>query len=148
MVSFTGSAAVGWQIKATAARKKVALELGGNAAVVVEPDCDWKAAIPKIAAAAFGYAGQSCISIQRILVHSDIHSAFRKALATHVTDHIRAGDPSEKSTIIGPMINAAERRENPRLDPRCRTPWRTFAHPDPPRRQFPARPGASGKCSL
>jgi acyl-CoA reductase-like NAD-dependent aldehyde dehydrogenase len=111
MVSFTGSAAVGWQIKAAAARKKVALELGGNAAVIVEPDCDWKAAVPKIAAAAFGYAGQSCISVQRILVHSEIHSAFRKALVTHITDNIRAGDPSEKSTLVGPMIHAAEREK-------------------------------------
>jgi len=111
MVSFTGSAAVGWQIKATAARKKVTLELGGNAAVIVEPDCDWKSAIPKIAAAAFGYAGQSCISIQRILVHAGIHSAFRKALVAHVNDNIRAGDPSDKSTIVGPMINAAEREK-------------------------------------
>jgi len=111
MVSFTGSAAVGWQIKATAARKKVALELGGNAAVVVEPDFDWRTAIPKIAAAAFGYAGQSCISVQRILVHKDIHSSFRKALVTHITDNIRAGDPSDQNTIIGPMINAAEREK-------------------------------------
>ncbi|MFZ4777624.1 MAG: aldehyde dehydrogenase family protein [Terrimicrobiaceae bacterium] len=111
MVSFTGSAAVGWHLKAKAARKKVALELGGNAAIVVEPDCDWRAAIPKIAAAAYGYAGQSCISVQRILVHTDIHDAFREELAAYITAKVVAGDPSEKSTIVGPMINAAEREK-------------------------------------
>ncbi len=111
MVSFTGSAAVGWRIKAAAARKKVALELGGNAAVVVEPDCDWKTAIPKIAAAAFGYAGQSCISVQRILVHASIYDTFRNTLISHVTDHIRAGDPLEKTTVVGPMIDAAAREK-------------------------------------
>ncbi len=109
MVSFTGSAQVGWDIKAKAARKKVALELGGNAAVVVEPDCDWQAAIPKIAAASYGYAGQSCISVQRILVHKDIHGAFRRELIDFINKKIPAGDPSDKSTIVGPMINAGER---------------------------------------
>lgn len=111
MVSFTGSTAVGWRLKSQAVRKKVALELGGNAAVVVEPDCDWKAAVPKIAAAAFGYAGQSCISVQRILVHKDIHSAFREALIAHIAANIHAGDPSEKSTTVGPMIDAGAREK-------------------------------------
>ncbi len=111
MVSFTGSAAVGWQLKAKAAKKKVALELGGNAAVVVEPDCDWKAAVPKIASAAYGYAGQSCISVQRILVHRDIHAAFRDLLVAHITAHVTVGDPSERRTIVGPMINSGEREK-------------------------------------
>ena len=111
MVSFTGSAQVGWRMKAQAAKKKVALELGGNAAVVVEPDCDWKAAIPKIASAAFGYAGQSCISVQRILVHKDIHAPFREALAGYINEKIPAGNPSDKTTIVGPMINADEREK-------------------------------------
>lgn len=111
MVSFTGSAQVGWRMKAQAAKKKVALELGGNAAVVVEPDCDWKAAIPKIASAAFGYAGQSCISVQRILVHKKIHAPFREALAGYINENIPAGNPSDKTTIVGPMINADERQK-------------------------------------
>ena len=111
MVSFTGSASVGWGLKSQAARKKVALELGGNAAVVVEPDCDWRAAIPKIASAAFGYAGQSCISVQRILVHQDIHAAFREALVACINEKITAGDPSDKSTVVGPMINVGEREK-------------------------------------
>ena len=109
MVSFTGSAAVGWDIKAKAAKKKVALELGGNAAVVVEPDCDWMAAIPKIAAASYGYAGQSCISVQRILVHKEIHGGFRDELIRYINSKIPVGDPSDTSTIVGPMINAGER---------------------------------------
>ena len=111
MVSFTGSAQVGWQLKSQAAKKKVALELGGNAAVVVEPDCDWLAAIPKIAAAAFGYAGQSCISVQRILVHKDIHAPFRDALVACTNEKIPMGNPSDRSTIVGPMINAGEREK-------------------------------------
>ena len=111
MVSFTGSARVGWQLKSQAAKKKVALELGGNAAVVVEPDCDWQSAIPKIASAAYGYAGQSCISVQRILVHREIHGAFRDALVTYISEKIPAGDPSDKSTVVGPMINAGEREK-------------------------------------
>jgi len=111
MISFTGSAPVGWRLKSLAARKKVALELGGNAAVVVEPDCDWQSAIPKIAAAAYGYAGQSCISVQRILVHKDIHAAFREALVACINEKIPAGDPSEKSTIVGPMIHASAREK-------------------------------------
>ena len=111
MISFTGSAPVGWRLKSLAARKKVALELGGNAAVVVEPDCDWQSAIPKIAAAAYGYAGQSCISVQRILIHKDIHAAFREALVACINEKIPAGDPSEKSTIVGPMIHASAREK-------------------------------------
>lgn len=111
MVSFTGSAGVGWRLKAQAAKKKVALELGGNAAVVVEPDCDWRAAIPKIASAAYGYAGQSCISVQRILVHKDIHSPFREELVSYVKEKIITGDPVGKSTVVGPMINPGEREK-------------------------------------
>ncbi|MFA7233132.1 MAG: aldehyde dehydrogenase family protein [Terrimicrobiaceae bacterium] len=111
MVSFTGSARVGWRMKSQAAKKKVALELGGNAAVVVEPDCDWRAAIPKIASASYGYAGQSCISVQRILVHKDIHAPFREVLLAYIAEKIPAGDPSDKSTVVGPMINAEERKK-------------------------------------
>jgi glyceraldehyde-3-phosphate dehydrogenase (NADP+) len=111
MLSFTGSAEVGWQLKARAAKMKVALELGGNAAVVVEPDVDWNAAIPKIAAAAFGYAGQSCISVQRILVNREIFAPFREALVSHIQQKIRSGDPSLRETVVGPMIAAAAREK-------------------------------------
>ena len=109
MLSFTGSVDVGWQLKSRAGKLKVALELGGNAAVVVEPDCDWRAAVPKIAAAAYGYAGQSCISVQRILVDRSIAAEFRTALVSHIREKIPSGNPALRETIVGPMINAAAR---------------------------------------
>lgn len=111
MLSFTGSAEVGWQLKSRAGKLKVALELGGNAAVLVEPDCDWHAAIPKIAAAAYGYAGQSCISVQRILVHCEIFTPFRAALVSNIREKIPAGDPAIRDTIVGPMISPEAREK-------------------------------------
>lgn len=109
MLSFTGSVGVGWKLKGEAVKMKVALELGGNAAVVVEPDADWKNAIAKIASGAFGYAGQSCISVQRILVHEAIYGEFRDAFVDHVRKAILVGDPAERSTVLGPMINGPAR---------------------------------------
>ena len=111
MLSFTGSVDVGWRLKARAPKMKTSLELGGNAAVIVEPDCDWHAAIPKIATAAFGYAGQSCISVQRILVNREIFTQFRGALVSHINEKIRTGDPADPGTIVGPMINPAAREK-------------------------------------
>jgi glyceraldehyde-3-phosphate dehydrogenase (NADP+) len=111
MLSFTGSAEVGWQLKSRAGKMKVALELGGNAAVVIEPDSDWRAAVPKIASAAFGFAGQSCISIQRIFVNREILEPFREALISHTQEKIRAGDPSQRDTIVGPMITSQAREK-------------------------------------
>ena len=111
MLSFTGSAEVGWQLKSRAGKMKVALELGGNAAVVVEPDSDWRAAVPKIASAAFGFAGQSCISIQRIFVNREILEPFREALVSHTQEKIRAGDPSQRDTVVGPMITSQAREK-------------------------------------
>lgn len=111
MLSFTGSAAVGWKLKGQAVKMKVALELGGNAAVIIEPDADWKAAVPKIAAGAFGYAGQSCISVQRVFVQKAIYAEFREAFAAHVAEKIRAGDPADHATVVGPMINASARKK-------------------------------------
>ncbi len=132
MLSFTGSAEVGWKLKSDAAKMKVALELGGNAAVVVEDDADWKPAVPKIAAGAYGYAGQSCISVQRILVHSAIYAEFRDALVAFVTEKIFAGDPSDRTTVVGPMINVSARdkvvgwvAEAKALGARLLTPLRT-----------------------
>jgi len=111
MVSFTGSAAVGWRLKSHAVKMKVALELGGNAAVIVEPDGDWRAAIPKIASGAYGYAGQSCISVQRILVQESILTDFREAFLNHIREKVVAGDPAERTTVVGPMINPEEREK-------------------------------------
>ena len=111
MLSFTGSAEVGWELKSRAGKMKVALELGGNAAVVVEPDGDWRAAVPKIASAAFGFAGQSCISVQRIFVNREILEPFREALVSHTQEKIRAGDPSQRDTVVGPMITSQAREK-------------------------------------
>jgi len=109
MLSFTGSAEVGWKLKAAAARMKVALELGGNAAVIVEPDGNWRDSVPKIATAAYSFAGQSCISVQRILVQASIYEAFRDELATFIREKILVGDPDDRATVVGPMINPAAR---------------------------------------
>jgi glyceraldehyde-3-phosphate dehydrogenase (NADP+) len=111
MLSFTGSAEVGWQLKIRAGKMKVALELGGNAAVVVEPDGDCRAAVPKIASAAFGFAGQSCISVQRIFVNREILEPFRAALVSHTQEKIRCGDPSQRDTVVGPMITSQAREK-------------------------------------
>lgn len=109
MLSFTGSVGVGWKLKTEAEKMKVALELGGNAAVIVEPETALDVAIPKIAAGAFGYAGQSCISVQRIFVHHAIYAEFRDKLVAYIKDKIKVGDPALPGTVVGPMINADAR---------------------------------------
>lgn len=111
MLSFTGGVEVGWNLKSLATKQKVALELGGNAAVVVEPDSNWQAAIPKIAMGAFAYAGQSCISVQRIFVHRDLHSDFKEQFIQYVREKVTVGDPADRKTVVGPMISA-EARQN------------------------------------
>ena len=110
-VSFTGSVPVGWSIRQQAGRKRVTLELGGNAGVIVHEDADLAAAIPAIAAGGFGYAGQSCISVQRIAVHAPIYDRFKRDFVEHVREHIHAGDPRDRRTLVGPLIDdaAAER---------------------------------------
>jgi len=112
-VTFTGSMDVGWRLKRLGWRRRVTLELGGNAAVIVEPDADdLQAVAERIAAAAYGYAGQSCISVQRILVHESIQGALRKALVEAVRK-VATGDPALENTICGPVIDRpnAERIE-------------------------------------
>ncbi len=108
MITFTGSPDVGWGIRARAPRKKVGLELGNNAPVVIEPDADWLAAADKIKVAGFSHAGQSCISTQRIFVHRRIADAFTEALAERVAA-LRVGDPLEESTDVSALISTAER---------------------------------------
>ncbi len=106
-LTFTGSMDVGWHLKEIAWKRRVTLELGGNAAVVVEPDAgDLAVVAKKIAGAAFGYAGQSCISVQRVLAHEDIYVALRRELA-EATKAIVFGDPGDKNTICGPLIDEA-----------------------------------------
>jgi acyl-CoA reductase-like NAD-dependent aldehyde dehydrogenase len=103
-VTFTGSPAVGWRLKEQCGKKKITLELGGNAGCIVHEDADLAAAVPAVALGAFAQAGQSCISVQRVVVHESIYDDFRERLVAHVKDKVLTGDPREKSTVVGPMI--------------------------------------------
>lgn len=112
MISFTGSARAGWAIRGAAGTKRVALELGGNAAVVIEPDAELQRAVERCAVGGYAYAGQSCISVQRILVHADVYEAFLDAFVRRVAA-LRCGDPLDPATEVGPLIteDAARRAE-------------------------------------
>jgi glyceraldehyde-3-phosphate dehydrogenase (NADP+) len=112
MISFTGSAKAGWAIRAGAGTKRVALELGGNAGVIVEPDADLARAVERCAVGGYAYAGQSCISVQRILVHRDVYDEFLRGYVARV-GKLRTGDPLDPATDVGPMIDeaAAQRAE-------------------------------------
>lgn len=107
LLSFTGSAKVGWQLKRDAGKKRVVLELGGNAAVIVHSDADVEQAVARCTSGAFTYAGQSCISVQRILVHAEIFDEFT-AKMVEAAGKLRVGDPSDESTDVGPMIRASD----------------------------------------
>ncbi len=112
MLSFTGSAEVGWMLKARVPKKKVVLELGGNAAVIVHEDADLDYAARRSVQGGFGYAGQTCISVQRIYVHESVVEPFLTRVLEGVRNLI-VGDPREETTDVGPMISvaAAERAE-------------------------------------
>jgi glyceraldehyde-3-phosphate dehydrogenase (NADP+) len=104
-VSFTGSAPVGWKIKSMAGMKKVTLELGGNAAAIVMADADLKWAVPRLVVGAYGYAGQTCIAVQRILVHASIHDKLVRALKKEIAARAKVGNPTNRATMVGPMID-------------------------------------------
>jgi glyceraldehyde-3-phosphate dehydrogenase (NADP+) len=106
LLSFTGSASVGWMLKAKCGKKKVTLELGGNAGVVIEPDADLEFAAQRCAAGGFGYAGQTCISVQRVFVHHSVADVFTTKLLMHVA-RLKVGDPADETTSIGPLIDQA-----------------------------------------
>jgi len=103
LITFTGSGQVGWELKAKAGRKKVGLELGNNAPIILEPDGDWDRAARQISVAGFSHAGQSCISIQRIYVHEEIAGRFTDTLAKLVGDLV-VGDPMEDNTDVSALI--------------------------------------------
>jgi acyl-CoA reductase-like NAD-dependent aldehyde dehydrogenase len=107
MISFTGSAAVGWQIKRNAGKKKVILELGGNAGVIVNSDADLAYAADRCVAGGFGYAGQTCISVQRILVERSACAKFTDLMLAGVAK-LRTGDPLDESTDLGPLIRESD----------------------------------------
>ena len=107
LLSFTGSPDVGWALKAKAGKKKVTLELGGNAACIVDADADIDFVVQRLVFGAFYQSGQSCISVQRILVHEKIYSQVKEKLVA-ATQQLVMGDPIQESTFIGPMISDKE----------------------------------------
>lgn len=113
LLSFTGSPAVGWDLKARCGKKKVVLELGGNAAVVVDSDTrDLDDAVTRIIFGAFYQSGQSCIGVQRIMLHEDIYDVMKEKLVAKAKSLV-SGDPKDRKTFIGPMISESEAK---RLD--------------------------------
>ncbi len=112
MISFTGSGAVGWMLKSKAGQKKVTLELGGNAGVIVHNDADLADAASQAAAGAFANAGQNCISVQRLLIQRDVFEDFTDRFVEQV-GALQVGDPRDPDVDIGPMISLgdAERAE-------------------------------------
>ena len=107
LLTFTGSSAVGWAMKARAGRKRVILELGGNAGVIVEPGADLAFAARRIVTGAFAFAGQSCISVQRVFVHDAVYDTFARLIVERVNALV-VGDPLDPRTDVGPMIDTGE----------------------------------------
>jgi len=106
LLSFTGSAEVGWKMKADAGKKTVVLELGGNCAVVCEPETDKVFAAPRIVFGAFAYSGQTCIGVQRIFLHESIADRMTEMLIS-ATEKLVVGDPLDDKTDICPLIDDA-----------------------------------------
>jgi acyl-CoA reductase-like NAD-dependent aldehyde dehydrogenase len=104
--TFTGSSEVGWHLKALAGRKRVGLELGGNAAAIIHEDANLEYAAPRVALGGFTNAGQNCISVQRVLLHCPIYEKGVKLLLKHI-QALKVGDPREPGTDVGPMIDEA-----------------------------------------
>ncbi|TWU00263.1 Sulfoacetaldehyde dehydrogenase [Botrimarina colliarenosi] len=112
LLSFTGSPGVGWDLKARAGKKPVILELGGNAACIVDEDADLEDAVGRLVIGAFYQSGQSCIGVQRILIHESVYDELKTKLVA-ATKKLIAGDPKNEDTFIGPMISEGEAK---RLD--------------------------------
>lgn len=105
LLTFTGSPAVGWALKARSGRKRVTLELGGNAGVIVHSDADIPYAAERVTYGGFSFAGQICISVQRVYVHASVYDAFLAELLPRVKA-LKVGNPLEESTDVGPVIDA------------------------------------------
>jgi glyceraldehyde-3-phosphate dehydrogenase (NADP+) len=105
LLSFTGSPSVGWRMKERAGKKKVVLELGGNAGVIVDKGADLDWAVKRSLVGAFGYSGQVCISVQRMFVHEDVWDAFMDKFLAGVAA-LTVGDPADPATDVGPMVDA------------------------------------------
>lgn len=107
LLSFTGSPSVGWELKARAGKKKVVLELGGNAACVLDADADLEDATKRLVFGAFYQSGQSCIGVQRIIIHDSVYAEMKERLVT-ATKALKSGDPKDEATFIGPLISEVE----------------------------------------
>ena len=107
LLTFTGSSAVGWAMKARAGKKRLILELGGNAGAVVDETADVELAAARVAAGGFALAGQSCISVQRVYVHAQVFDRFAEALVARA-ERLKTGDPLDPDTDVGPMIEPGE----------------------------------------
>ncbi len=107
LLSFTGSPGVGWELKAKAGKKKVVLELGGNAAVIIDEDADLDDALERVIFGAFYQSGQSCIGVQRIIIHETVYDQFRDMLVAK-TATLKTGSPHDRETFVGPMIDVKE----------------------------------------
>src|SRR6185369_8882396 len=104
LLSYTGSPAVGWDLKARAGKKKVVLELGGNAAVIIDKDADLADALARVVFGGYYQSGQSCIGVQRIVIHDAVYDRFKDMLVARGKTLV-AGDPKDRNTFIGPMIS-------------------------------------------
>jgi acyl-CoA reductase-like NAD-dependent aldehyde dehydrogenase len=107
MVTFTGSPEVGWALKNRAGRKRVTLELGGNAGAIIHSDADLDFAATRCAAGGFVQSGQNCISVQRIYIHTDVYKTFLDLFISKV-EALKTGDPAKEDTFVGPMIHREE----------------------------------------
>lgn len=107
LLSFTGSPGVGWDLKARSGKKKVVLELGGNAAAVVDDDADLEHAVERIIFGGYYQSGQSCIHVQRVIAHENIYEELRDKLSARVAGLVH-GDPKNRETFVGPMISERE----------------------------------------
>jgi acyl-CoA reductase-like NAD-dependent aldehyde dehydrogenase len=106
-LSFTGSPDVGWKLKSQAGKKRVTLELGGNAACIVDADADQDDAVARLVFGAFYQSGQSCIGVQRILIHDSIYESMKSRLVA-ATSKLKMGDPKDESVFLGPLIDVSE----------------------------------------
>jgi acyl-CoA reductase-like NAD-dependent aldehyde dehydrogenase len=106
VLSFTGSAGVGWYLKGRAGKKRVILELGGNAACIIDAGADLAWAARRAAIGSFAHAGQVCIAVQRLLVHREVYEPFKAIFLQTIAEEILAGDPAVEETVVGPLVDA------------------------------------------